>query len=344
MKKTFRISGGILLILTIFLTYSCEKDKPVSPILSTADISAITQTTATSGGNITSDGGETIISRGVCWSTSQNPTIADSKSADGTGTGAFTSSLTGLTAGTTYYVRAYATNSAGIAYGNELSFLTSSAGTTVTDIDGNIYNTVTIGTQVWMKENLKTTKYKDGTSIPLVTDGTAWSNLSTPGYCWYNNDAATYKTDYGALYNWHTVNTGNLCPTGWHAPTDTEWTTLENYLIANGYNYDGTTTGNKIAKSLASTTLWTSSSNTGSVGNTDYPAIRNATGFTALPGGYRYYTGSFDDIGNYGHWWSSTEYSSTKAWYRFVSYDYSYVYSCYSMTKNCGFSVRCARD
>ncbi|MDD4729737.1 MAG: FISUMP domain-containing protein, partial [Dysgonamonadaceae bacterium] len=120
---------------------------------------------------------------------------------------------------------------------------------TVTDIDDNVYHTVTIGTQVWMVENLKTTKYNDGTSIPLVSDGTAWSNLATPGYCFYNNDAAN-KSTYGALYNWFTVNTNKLAPTGWHVPTDAESTTLENYLIANGFNYDGTTTGNKIAKSM----------------------------------------------------------------------------------------------
>jgi len=101
---------------------------------------------------------------------------------------------------------------------------------TVTDIDGNVYHIVAIGTQVWMAENLKTTKYNDGTFIPLVTDSTAWGNLSTPGYCWYNNDAATYKNTYGALYNWFTVNTGKLSPKGWHIPSDTEWETLITYL------------------------------------------------------------------------------------------------------------------
>ena len=100
----------------------------------------------------------------------------------------------------------------------------------VVDIDGNVYHTVTIGTQVWMVENLKTTKYNDGTAIPLVTDNTAWGALTTPGYCWYNNDSATYKNTYGALYNWYAVNTGKLAPTGWHVPTDSEWTVLTTYL------------------------------------------------------------------------------------------------------------------
>jgi uncharacterized protein (TIGR02145 family) len=121
-----------------------------------------------------------------------------------------------------------------------------------------------------LASNLRTTKYNDGTVIPLVTDNTAWSNLSTPGYCWYGNNAAN-KDTYGALYNWYTVNTGILCPTCWHVPTDADWITMQNYLIANGFNYDGTTTGNKYAKALASTSGWTVSSITGAVGNTDYP-------------------------------------------------------------------------
>jgi uncharacterized protein (TIGR02145 family) len=176
-----------------------------------------------------------------------------------------------------------------------------------TDGDNNNYPVVEIGSQVWMAENLKTTKYKDGsTAIPLVTDGASWVALTTPAYCWQSNDEASYKATYGALYNWYTVSTGNLCPTGWHAPTDYEWTTLENYLIDNGYNYDGTTTGNKIAKALGSTTLWNYDSNTGTVGNTDYPAKRNATGFTALPGGYRFDNGYYFAIGNCCIWWSAT--------------------------------------
>jgi uncharacterized protein (TIGR02145 family) len=220
---------------------------------------------------------------------------------------------------------------------------------TVTDIDGNVYNTVTIGTQVWMKENLKTTKYTDGTAIPNVTDNSAWAALTTPGYCWYNNDAAAYKATYGVLYNWYsldaTSNGGkNVCPAGWHVPTDTEWTTMENYLIANGYNYDGTTTGNKYAKALASASGWSSYSEAGTVGNTDYPAKRNATGFTALPGGYRYDFDTFINIGSYGSWWSSSEVFSTYAWSRYIFCGSEIVWRISFYGKSCGFSVRCLRD
>ena len=213
----------------------------------------------------------------------------------------------------------------------------------LSDIEGNQYNVVKIGTQVWMAENLKTIKYNDNTAIPLVTDITAWSILTTPGYCWYNNDAATYKATYGALYNWYTVHTGNLCPAGWHAPTDAELTTLENYLIANGYNYDGTTTGNKYAKALASTTLWASSATTGAVGNTDYPAKRNATGFTARPGGYRSDLGYFYSIAYTGYWWSATGSDASNAWCRIFSYGNSDV-NRGNGSKKYGFYVRCLRD
>src|ERR1035437_6837240 len=154
---------------------------------------------------------------------------------------------------------------------------------TVTDKDGNVYHTVTIGTQTWMAENLKTTQYNDGTSIPYVTDNTAWSILSTPAYCWYSNDAATYKNKYGALYNWYTVNTGKLAPTGWHVPTDAEWTTLTNYVTAN------LGTSLNVAKALAATTDWTIDTyDAGAIGND--LSKNNSTGFSALPGGYRFFS------------------------------------------------------
>jgi len=211
---------------------------------------------------------------------------------------------------------------------------------TVTDIDGNVYQTVKIGTQTWMVENLKTTKYNDGTSIPLVSDDNAWLVFSTPGYCYYNNDAAN-KTTYGALYNWYTVNTGKLAPTGWHVPTDAEWTTLENYLIANGYNYDGMTTGNKIAKSLAATTGWVTSTDIGGVGND--LTKNNTSGFAGLPGGCRYTNGTFNYIGANGNWWSSTEDGADGALARYLYYNYGDFCRGGNGGQG-GLSVRCVRD
>jgi uncharacterized protein (TIGR02145 family) len=212
---------------------------------------------------------------------------------------------------------------------------------TLTDIEGNTYNWIGIGTQAWMAENLKTTKYYDGTAIPLVTDGTEWDNLTTPGYCWYNNDETSYKDTYGALYNYHTVNTDKLCPAGWHVPTDAEWTELENYLIANGYNYDGSTTGYKAGKSLAATSGWNSSISIGDIGNDQQS--NNSTGFTALPGGYRTNVGPFGGEGLKAYFWSSTAGSSSSAWSRGLYYDYEFLFLNYG-SKVYGFSVRCVRD
>jgi uncharacterized protein (TIGR02145 family) len=209
----------------------------------------------------------------------------------------------------------------------------------VQDADGNHYPTVMIGDQVWMAENLKTTKYNDGTTIPLVTDQTAWSNLVTPGYCWYNNDAAN-KNIYGAMYNGYAVLTNNLCPAGWHVPSIVEFQTLKNYLIANGYNFDGTTTINKIAKSMAATTRWTVSTYTGSPGNN--PAANNSCGFSGLPGGLRAYSGIFYYISNEAYWWTS----SIPSTYGSI---YSLNYGSYSVSEptgpvKSGLSVRCLKD
>jgi uncharacterized protein (TIGR02145 family) len=297
------------------------------PSLTTNGISNITQTTAVSGGKITSDGGASITARGICWSTNQNATTADNKTTDSSGIGNFTSSLTGLITNTTYYVRAFATNSSGTGYGNEISFktLSDTSSETVTDVDGNVYKTVTIGTQVWMAENLKTTTYNNGTTIPNVTDGTTWAALITPAYCWYNNDASTNKATYGTLYNWYTVNTSMLCPTGWHVPTDDEWTTLTTFLGGESI------AGGKLKE--IGTTHW-SSPNIGA---------DNSSGFTALPGGYRNYDGNFITNGNYGVWWSSSESSTSNAWYRDMIYGYSIVERS-SYKELDGFSVRCLRD
>ena len=236
---------------------------------------------------------------------------------------------------------------------------TTDSSTTVTDYDGNVYNTVTIGAQVWMKENLRTTHYANGDTIPLVTGNSNWDTLTetSKAYCYYNDDSATNASTYGALYTWaaamngETSSTANpsgiqgVCPTGWHLPSDDEWTELENYLADNGYNYDGTTGGgrDKIAKAMADSSGWNSSSSTGAVGNTDYPAYRNKSGFTALPGGYRDVSGTFDDVSYGGCWWSATEDGAHGAYYRRLNCYGSSVDS-YDYIEEVGFSVRCLRD
>ncbi len=256
--------------------------------LTTTTVTGIAKTSAVSGGNITNDGGSAVTARGVCWSTSANPTVdLATKTVDGAGSGSFTSNITGLIAGVTYYLRAYATNGNGTTYGNEISFRTYNADA-VTDIDGNYYNTVTIGSQVWLAENLKTTTLNNGVAIQNVIDAVVWSGLSTPAYRWYDNDINN-KNIYGALYNWYTVNTNNLCPSGWHVPSEADWTTLIDYL---GGQYIA---GGKLKE--AGTTHW-QSPNEGAT---------NESGFTALPGGTCLEDGVFINIGTSGYWWSSTE-------------------------------------
>jgi uncharacterized protein (TIGR02145 family) len=296
------------------------------PVVATLEISSITYSSAVSGGDVTSDGGETVTARGVCWNTTGNPMISDDHTADGSGTGSFTSNITGLSTFTTYYVRAYATNSAGTAYGEQLDFKTKWDNSSISDYDGNVYSTVQIGEQIWMAENLKTTRFNDGSVIPLVTDNTAWSILTSSAYCWYNNNEATYKNPYGALYTWYAVKTNKLCPAGWSIPTDAEWTTLTSYLGGE----------DEAGGQLKETgyTHW-NSPNTGAT---------NETYFTALPGGHRYrLNGTFYDINRYGYWWSSSEDETQTAWGRNIYYDASNVYRDYYF-KNEGFSVRCIKD
>jgi uncharacterized protein (TIGR02145 family) len=389
------------------------------PTITTTSISAITSNLASSGGTISGNCSATVTARGVCWSTNHNPTLANSHTTDGSGAGSFTSGLTELTANTLYYVMAYATNSVGTAYGNEVSFTTlktgpiattntaadvvqtsavlngsvnanndvtsiyfeyglttsygtisnaipgslssstttqvkldisgltsntlyhfrvwaqNSAGTaygsdmtfttapmTVTDIDGNVYNAITIGGQVWMKENLKTTQYNVGYQIPYITDDALWVSTTSPAYCWYNNDISN-KDIYGALYNGYAIDTGLICPTGWHVPSDAEWTTLATYL--GGVNV----AGGKMKET--GTTHW-QSPNTGA---------DNSSSFTGLPGGCRYFNPVWIGIGSFGYWWSSTH-NSTALWIRRLSYGSSNIdrmnFGVY------GFSVRCIKD
>ena len=216
---------------------------------------------------------------------------------------------------------------------------------TVTDIDGNVYKTVKIGNQVWMAENLRVTRYNDGTAIPHVTDNAAWEALSTPGYC-YNNNATHADTikKWGALYNWYVVSPSNpkqIAPAGWRVPTDADWTALQNYLIANGYNWDGTTSGNKIAKSMAAKTDWFSSTSNGVPGND--LSKNNTSGFSALPGGCRNTNGTFYHHSRNGNWWSATEIDASGAWGRELENNDEYL-GRFNYYKSCGFSVRLLRD
>lgn len=217
---------------------------------------------------------------------------------------------------------------------------------TVTDVDGNDYTTIKIGKQIWTVENLKTTKYNDGTAILLAAGPRAWSDcfpLNEPAYCWYDDDKSKNEK-YGALYNWYAVNTGKLAPKGWHVPTHAEWTELVAYLIANGYNCDGSKEGNKIAKALAAKTEWTKSEKSESIGN--HLRKNNTSGFSALPGGCRYHHGDFDGQCGYCGWWSATESNESNAYNCALGYGLKRLGIGHDQVnaKGDGYSVRLVRD
>jgi uncharacterized protein (TIGR02145 family) len=411
-------------------------------IISTLPIGNITSTSATSGGNITNNGGTPVTQRGIVWSTSPNPTTANYSTADSSLSVSYSSNLTGLTNNTTYYVRAYATNSAGTSYGNELSFTTASifigsistlncssanhygnlisntassgvssvivynggnggphngqvvnslgvTGLTATlapgtfaidydsltytitgtpsssgiatfslniggqtctltriinsgivtnpgpgvTFDGYSYPSIVLGNgQEWMAENLRTTVYSNGDSIPNVTDDSEWSSLTTGAWAHYNNDIL-YENPYGKWYNWFTItDPRNVCPTGWHVPTDSEWSALINYLDPNSNGGNDNTAGGKM-KSIGTQFWW--SPNT---------AATNESGFSGYPSGNRTNAGYCGGIGTESYWWSSSPDPYGSGWICSLVYNSSNAWTQHSTLANNGFPVRCLKD
>jgi uncharacterized protein (TIGR02145 family) len=332
--KTYKLVLFFLLLSCMIIS-SCKKTERQMGV-TTGTASNISVNSADVSGFI-SDVGIGAIQHGHCYAKTANPTVDNLKTELGTPLiGDFSSNLSDLEFNTKYYVKAYISNGNEIVYGNEINFTTAA---NITDVDGNIYNIVQIGTQIWTKENLKTTKYNDGTSVINITDSAAWYQLysSTPGYCWYNNNEATYKPTHGALYNWYSVNTGKLCPVGWHVPTNAEWTILLDFLTNNGYGYQGS--GDDIAKSLAATGGWSISPTPGTPGN-DLTS-NNSSGFTAYPSGARFIEFSSIDYG--AHWWTSTSESVNNA-YQWILYYSNPLLGSGFWTKYVGFSVRCLKD
>ena len=286
------------------------------PTVTTSCVSNITATTATCGGSVTDMGGAPVTSRGVCWSTSQNPTVNDSHTNDGGGMGDFTSNMTGLVFGTTYYVRAYATNSGGTAYGEQSCVTINPCpnAITVTDYDGNVYCTVQIGQQCWMRENLRTTHYANGESIPA---GGNLESDNNPYYYDYSTSSIPLP-QRGYLYNWPAVMHGangsttnpsgveGICPTGWHVPSDAEWTQLTDYVSSQSQFVCGSNSTD-IAKALAASEWWFTSyyNNPCDVGTS--PNTNNITGFSAVPAGENSMGAKSLGGSGYGAWfWSST--------------------------------------
>lgn len=331
----------ILFAVAAVLLHSCKKDDDpkddpstpsgrVVPTATTDSPSWIRDTTATLNGTVKA-GNDTAAIVFEFGTTSQYGQVLEAIPGSVTGNESeeVTLEVNGLDPGTRYFFRVRAINSVDTAFGTARSFTTFSPVIfksslnygSLADIEGNTYHTIAIGTQVWMAENLRTATLNDGTAIPQITETKAWEELTTSGYCWYNNSSDVY----GALYNWHAVNTGKLCPDGWHVPDDGEWSLLTDYL-------GGAAVAGLLLREEG--TLHWQDPNAG---------VTNASGFTALPGGYRTYGGTFGSAGRYGYWWSATQRTSTDAFLRALSHNYSTTDRS-SSNKKSGLSVRCVMD
>lgn len=405
--------------------HQCKKtaDNPSAPTLTTTAITEITETTASSGGTIESDGGSAIIEKGICWSGNPSPGLADKVRKSGSGNNSFQNSMDQLLPETVYYVRAFATNPSGTGYGNTLSFTTSSGtvpevttapvslikqngfssgGSIVTnggaglltagiyyathdqpdgtdystsdsimfnefssliiqlipnttyyvrayatnkngtgfgkvrtlktpemdsnfviDNDYNLYPVIRIGNQLWMGENLRVTSYKNGELLKQISDKEEWLNSRVPSYCWYNNDVTSNKTENGALYNWITVTGENLCPTGWHVPSQNEWILLSITL--------GEHSGGKLKQT--GTVFWLKPN----LGATD------EFHFTAYPSGIRNIFGEFNFQKAGAYFWSNTKREDGFAWSVTLNYAAADMYRVLS-TDHEGFSIRCVKN
>jgi uncharacterized protein (TIGR02145 family) len=326
---------SILYFFAIVLFTGCEKE--IKPILYTELVSGITSTSAVVTYQITFEGNATFKTGGICWGDKPGPTINNNYYEYQAGKGAYDISITGLTQNTAYYVRAYAENANGISYGNELSFKTRTLlvpvyGTSPADADGNVYTTVKIGDQEWFAENLKTTKFRNGNSIPSTVD--PYENILSvinPIYQWPSGGDESYVETYGRLYTWYAIGDDcEVCPDGWHVPTQADWNILYNFLggayIAGGM------------MKAQGTDYWM------------YPneGATNESGFTGLPAGIRDPDGYFNELSFTAYWWTSTtaiSYGNDQAWMRGLMYNYSSASDTTSYsTKNCALSVRCIKD
>lgn len=334
------ICGGDTTAVYRFTTQSTQPTFS-PPSVSTAVDTSFSSTSVNVGGDVTDDGGAAITDRGIYWGTSPDPEITGTKLQIGNGTGPFSTIISELNPNSIYYQKAYATNKVGTTFGSLVRLHTGSALTssTVTDIDGNTYHIVVIGTQIWMAENLMTTKYADGTPITLVANQRTWStqNKISKAYCWYNNDIKNKQT-YGALYTWAAAMNGDIgtnavpsgvqgaCPIGWHLPSDAEWTKLVTYLggeYAAGCKMKERGTAHWIAPNAGAT---------------------NESGFTALPGGRRHFLGGFEFLGLMGSWWSSTDWLSNESPSRGLWTFSGTISNNDQSPYNSGLSVRCVKD
>jgi uncharacterized protein (TIGR02145 family) len=349
-SATLRIQ---ICMVAIFLSIAACKSPETenSLVITTDDIEVVSEGTYKFNGTVVSIGQVEITEHGFCWSESENPVIESTsiKLGNRKSEGSFSSTLTDLSPGKTYYVKAFAIAGSIPVYGEEKSFNTpETTASTVTDIDHNVYFTVKIGDQTWMAANLKVTHYPDGSQIQLVEDRVTWFNFQgdDQAYCWYDNTVSNGFT-YGALYTWsaamHGLDSSNanqgvvqgVCPDGWHLPDDSEWKKLEMFLgmsqaVADGKDWRGTVEGGKIK--IGGIQYW-KEPNTGAT---------NESGFNALPGGWRHGDGFFKNLWISARFWSSTK-TGDYAWIRGLDNNSSGIYRNFAGLYE-GHSVRCIKD
>jgi uncharacterized protein (TIGR02145 family) len=358
-KRRFITAIAVLFCFVSFCLYSCRK-KADLPVVKTTGIVSLTATSAVGGGEVVDDGGSEVTARGVCWTVDEEPEVKDQITTDGTGEGTFISNIGSLDPSKRYFVRAYATNSDGTGYGDQVKFVTLAVGNlnfnpdvtydTVYDIEGNAYKTVTINNKKrtggdfgladdkastrWMAENLRTTTFNDGTPITIITDKTAWTRTwvnETPGVCWYDNNIFNRYT-YGSFYNGYAVLKEKLCPDGWRIPTRSDWDWLTEALGGSDI------AGGKMKE--VGTAHWTPP-NAGAT---------NSSGLTVLGSGYRYDAGDWHAFGYRAYWWTSTTYDGTpgSVWLWFNGPEITGAgaksgnQDVYHILK--GYSIRCVKD
>lgn len=347
-KKYPTLILAIACVLLSTIIHSCNKEDPgVLPQISTSPVDMIARTAAGASGTIIDEDSDSITDKGFCWSLDVEPDLSDHSTENVFSEGEHMErKMRGLLPNTTYYVRAFGTNSAGTVYGNEESFTTKPADPmtlynpdlrydSVQDIDGNTYKTIVIGEQEWMAENLKTTRYSDGEAIPHILLDPEIDLPMSPGYSWYENNEDVFKDIYGAYYNWFAINTGKVCPSGWHIPSDEEWKELEMHLgmtseEADEMGYRGSTEGEELKES--GTYNWVLESKVGS----------NLSGFTALPGG-----SALGGEGNISLWWTATPLDpGPDSWWilcRWLMWDGSWIARS-EIDRPSLLSVRCLKD
>ncbi len=361
----------VLMSMVVIVGCSDDETEPVRPpTLTTLSVSDITENSAKSGGHISDDGGGEILLRGVVWSTELTPSLANYSGItfDGTGTGVFESIIAGLSAETSYYVRAFATNSEGASYGNEVMFETAFEedgiiyGEGVTDIDGNEYVTVIIDNREWIAENLRVTRYNNGDDIPTDLSYDDWESTIEGAYAIYDhhnhdvvgiNNPGEMVAAYGKLYNRFAVDDERgLCPEGWSVPSDAEWAGLVDYVVSQGYpdewdNPNGVANTLKSCRQVKSPLGGDCTVSTAGHPRWDSHDTHHGFdvfGFSLLPGGFRWPQGNFAGIGRVGYWWASTEMCDIYVNNVHVVWEDAFVRIGVTQDKTEGESVRCIRD